>query len=147
MFPLDLIFVSVLVCAELTIILPWHRSEGYLVLSGGLTVHTFQDWSAWKEDTAAPPYVAFHKALVQAVQISEVGLLSFSLSPSCAKMLETANTPPRGSDSSYRSPRIPPLPSSRGAFHANLHCCWRWRGGRYEGVGCYVRAGYCCFWN
>ncbi|KAF8594161.1 Extradiol ring-cleavage dioxygenase class III enzyme subunit B [Ceratobasidium sp. AG-I] len=47
------------------------RSEGYVVLSGGLTVHTFRDWSAWNEDTAAPPYLAFHKALVQAIQIPE----------------------------------------------------------------------------
>lgn len=48
------------------------RSEGYLVLSGGLTVHTFRDWSAWSEDSAAPPYISFHKALLEAVQVQDV---------------------------------------------------------------------------
>ncbi|CAE6416929.1 hypothetical protein RSOLAG22IIIB_04568 [Rhizoctonia solani] len=47
------------------------RSEGYLILSGGLTVHTFRDWSAWKEETAAPPYIAFHKAILEAVQVQD----------------------------------------------------------------------------
>lgn len=47
------------------------RSEGYLVLSGGLTVHTFRDWSAWSEDSAAPPYISFHKALLEAVQVQD----------------------------------------------------------------------------
>ena len=79
-FPLDLLFV----CGRLMTTLPWHRSEGYLVISGGLTVHTFRDWSAWNEDTAAPPYVAFHKALVQAIQTPEVCCLFSSISiPHC----------------------------------------------------------------
>ncbi|KAF8680566.1 Extradiol ring-cleavage dioxygenase, class III enzyme, subunit B [Rhizoctonia solani] len=47
------------------------RSEGYLILSGGLTVHTFRDWSAWKEESAAPPYIAFHKAILEAVQVQD----------------------------------------------------------------------------
>ncbi|KAG8743415.1 hypothetical protein FRC10_012080 [Ceratobasidium sp. 414] len=47
------------------------RSEGYLVLSGGLTVHTFNDWSAWNELTAAPPYRAFHQSLVEALQVED----------------------------------------------------------------------------
>ncbi|KAG8731812.1 hypothetical protein FRC11_002163 [Ceratobasidium sp. 423] len=46
-------------------------SEGYLVLSGGLTIHTFQDWSAWHEDSAAPPYLAFHKALMRALMVQD----------------------------------------------------------------------------
>ncbi|KAF8746340.1 Extradiol ring-cleavage dioxygenase, class III enzyme, subunit B, partial [Rhizoctonia solani] len=47
------------------------RSEGYLILSGGLTIHTFQDWSAWHEDSAAPPYLAFHKALLRALIVQD----------------------------------------------------------------------------
>ncbi|KAG8682203.1 hypothetical protein FRC09_016950 [Ceratobasidium sp. 395] len=47
------------------------RSEGYLILSGGLTVHTFRDWSAWDELTAAPPYRALHKSLVEALQVED----------------------------------------------------------------------------
>ncbi|CAE6426873.1 unnamed protein product [Rhizoctonia solani] len=47
------------------------RSEGYLILSGGLTVHTFRDWSAWNEESAAPPYIAFHKAILEAVQVQD----------------------------------------------------------------------------
>lgn len=78
MHPFFLASLSLFVCAILMLVLFGHRSEGYLVLSGGLTVHTFRDWSAWNEETAAPPYVAFHKALVQAIQISEVRLLPSS---------------------------------------------------------------------
>ncbi|KAG8939740.1 hypothetical protein FRC04_005989 [Tulasnella sp. 424] len=42
------------------------RSEGILILSGGLTIHTFQDWSAWSDKTAAPEVVAFSKAILDA---------------------------------------------------------------------------------
>ncbi|QRW19690.1 aromatic ring-opening dioxygenase LigB subunit [Rhizoctonia solani] len=37
----------------------------------GLTIHTFQDWSAWHEDSAAPPYLAFHKALLRALIVQD----------------------------------------------------------------------------
>ncbi|KAB5591479.1 4,5-DOPA extradiol dioxygenase-like protein [Ceratobasidium theobromae] len=47
------------------------RSEGYLILSGGLTVHTFRDWSAWNEASAAPPYIALHKAILEALQVQD----------------------------------------------------------------------------
>ncbi|QRW05749.1 aromatic ring-opening dioxygenase LigB subunit [Ceratobasidium sp. AG-Ba] len=47
------------------------RSEGYLILSGGLTVHTFRDWSAWDESTAAPPYRALHQSLLEAIQVED----------------------------------------------------------------------------
>ncbi|KEP50807.1 aromatic ring-opening dioxygenase, catalytic subunit LigB [Rhizoctonia solani 123E] len=61
-------------------------SEGYLILCGGLTIHTFQDWSAWHEDSAAPPYLAFHKALMRALIIQDPierkkGLLSLPSHP------------------------------------------------------------------
>ncbi|KAG8928476.1 hypothetical protein FRC01_005869 [Tulasnella sp. 417] len=42
------------------------RSEGILILSGGLTIHTFQDFSAWTEKTATPEVVAFSKAILDA---------------------------------------------------------------------------------
>ncbi|KIO33565.1 hypothetical protein M407DRAFT_240973 [Tulasnella calospora MUT 4182] len=42
------------------------RSEGLLILSGGLTIHTFQDFTAWTEHTAAPEVVAFSKAILDA---------------------------------------------------------------------------------
>jgi aromatic ring-opening dioxygenase catalytic subunit (LigB family) len=35
------------------------RSEGVLIISGGLTIHTFQDWSAWNPDTAAQGFKDF----------------------------------------------------------------------------------------
>ncbi|CAE6424597.1 unnamed protein product [Rhizoctonia solani] len=50
---------------------PCYHIIGYLILSGGLTIHTFQDWSAWHEDSAAPPYLAFHKALMRALIIQD----------------------------------------------------------------------------
>jgi len=42
------------------------RSEGILILSGGLTIHTFRDFSAFDESTAKPIYKAWHKAVVEA---------------------------------------------------------------------------------
>ena len=44
------------------------REEGVLVLSGGLTVHTFQDWSAFAETTAKPIYKEFSEAILDAAQ-------------------------------------------------------------------------------
>ncbi|KAF8495609.1 Extradiol ring-cleavage dioxygenase, class III enzyme, subunit B [Gautieria morchelliformis] len=42
------------------------RSEGILILSGGLTIHTFRDFSAFTESTAKPIYKEWHKAVVNA---------------------------------------------------------------------------------
>ncbi|KAG9049199.1 hypothetical protein FS837_010921 [Tulasnella sp. UAMH 9824] len=42
------------------------RSEGILILSGGLTIHTFQDFTAWTDKTASPEVVAFSKAILDA---------------------------------------------------------------------------------
>ncbi|EJD05734.1 Extradiol ring-cleavage dioxygenase, class III enzyme, subunit B [Fomitiporia mediterranea MF3/22] len=47
------------------------REEGILVLSGGLTIHTFQDWSAFAESTAKPVYKEFNQAILEAVQKPE----------------------------------------------------------------------------
>jgi Catalytic LigB subunit of aromatic ring-opening dioxygenase len=42
------------------------RSEGILILSGGLIIHTFRDFSAFSENTAKPIYKEWHKAVVDA---------------------------------------------------------------------------------
>ncbi|KZS99170.1 Extradiol aromatic ring-opening dioxygenase [Sistotremastrum niveocremeum HHB9708] len=48
------------------------RSEGVLILSGGLTIHTFQDFTAALEETAKPHIRSFHNAILDAAEISEV---------------------------------------------------------------------------
>ncbi|KAH9819714.1 Extradiol ring-cleavage dioxygenase, class III enzyme, subunit B [Melampsora americana] len=40
------------------------RHENILILSGGLTVHTFRDWSEWKADTAGQPVLDFESSIV-----------------------------------------------------------------------------------
>ncbi|ORY83888.1 Extradiol ring-cleavage dioxygenase, class III enzyme, subunit B [Protomyces lactucae-debilis] len=40
--------------------------EGYLILCGGLTIHTFKDWQAWDRVTADPGYDALMSTLVDA---------------------------------------------------------------------------------
>ena len=42
------------------------REEGILILSGGLTVHTFRDFSAFAESTAKPEFKEFDNAILQA---------------------------------------------------------------------------------
>jgi len=43
------------------------RSEEILIISGGLTIHTFQDWSAWNPDTAAEGYKDFERQIVRSI--------------------------------------------------------------------------------
>jgi aromatic ring-opening dioxygenase catalytic subunit (LigB family) len=43
------------------------RSEGVLILSGGLTVHTFEDMSAFNEMTARPNFKAWDQRVVDSV--------------------------------------------------------------------------------
>ncbi|GAA6064245.1 hypothetical protein JCM10212_005997 [Sporobolomyces blumeae] len=43
------------------------RSEGVLVIAGGLTIHTFQDFAAFSPKSAKAPYRSFESALVRAV--------------------------------------------------------------------------------
>ncbi|GAA5991639.1 hypothetical protein JCM10908_001068 [Rhodotorula pacifica] len=43
------------------------RSEGILLISGGLTVHTFRDFSAFSPETAKPVFRAWEKSLVDAI--------------------------------------------------------------------------------
>jgi len=44
------------------------RQEGILVLSGGLTIHTFEDFTAFSEDAAKPIFKEFDSAILDAVQ-------------------------------------------------------------------------------
>ncbi|GAA5881685.1 hypothetical protein JCM3774_005337 [Rhodotorula dairenensis] len=43
------------------------RSEGILIVSGGLTVHTFRDFSAFSPATAKPVFRSWEKSIVEAV--------------------------------------------------------------------------------
>ncbi|KAL5533220.1 hypothetical protein ACEPAF_4996 [Sanghuangporus sanghuang] len=54
------------------------REEGILILSGGLTIHTFRDWSAFAESTAKPEFKEFNSAILEAAQ-QPVGNLKESL--------------------------------------------------------------------
>ncbi|GAO51254.1 Extradiol aromatic ring-opening dioxygenase [Saitoella complicata NRRL Y-17804] len=46
------------------------RDEGILVLSGGLSIHTFSDFTAWDPEKARAEIKAFEKAIVDAVEES-----------------------------------------------------------------------------
>lgn len=50
------------------------REEGILILSGGLTVHTFEDFTAFSEKTAKPIYKEFSQAILDAAQQPTVRL-------------------------------------------------------------------------
>ncbi|KIJ34630.1 hypothetical protein M422DRAFT_34980 [Sphaerobolus stellatus SS14] len=47
------------------------RSDGVLVLSGGLTIHNLRDWSAFNEATAEPVFKEFDSAVIRAAGISD----------------------------------------------------------------------------
>ncbi|KAJ3992297.1 Extradiol aromatic ring-opening dioxygenase [Lentinula boryana] len=46
------------------------REENVLVLAGGLPIHNLQDFGSFTPDTAKPIYHSFHKAILDALQIS-----------------------------------------------------------------------------
>lgn len=60
------------------------RSEGILILSGGLTIHNLRDRACFHETDSADIYKQFDNAVTQAVQVRDVsGLLTpFSELPS-----------------------------------------------------------------
>ncbi|KAF7975279.1 hypothetical protein HWV62_10030 [Athelia sp. TMB] len=43
------------------------REEGYLILSGGLTIHNLRDFSSFAEATAGPIYKEFNQAILDAL--------------------------------------------------------------------------------
>jgi aromatic ring-opening dioxygenase catalytic subunit (LigB family) len=43
------------------------RDEGVVILSGGLTIHTFKEWDAWDPKTAPQGFKDFEKAIVDSV--------------------------------------------------------------------------------
>jgi hypothetical protein len=52
------------------------RQEGLLVLSGGLTIHNLRDFSSFSEAHAAEKYKVFDKAVLDAVTIQDVCVIS-----------------------------------------------------------------------
>jgi aromatic ring-opening dioxygenase catalytic subunit (LigB family) len=48
------------------------RSEGILLLCGGLTIHNLRDRSCFDETKAADIYKQFDNAVTQAVQVRDV---------------------------------------------------------------------------
>jgi len=46
------------------------RDEGVLILSGGLTIHTFKEWDAWNPKTAPQGFKDFEKSIVDSVNNS-----------------------------------------------------------------------------
>lgn len=48
------------------------RSEGILLLSGGLTIHNRHDRSCWHETNSADIYKQFDNAVTQVVQVRDV---------------------------------------------------------------------------
>jgi aromatic ring-opening dioxygenase catalytic subunit (LigB family) len=54
-----------------TSLIPCHREEGILILSGGLTVHNLQDFAP---ETAKPLVREFNDAVSSAISISDVSV-------------------------------------------------------------------------
>lgn len=48
------------------------RKEGVLIIAGGLTIHTFEDFDAFSEQKAGPEYIEFEKAIVNAAEVIDV---------------------------------------------------------------------------
>jgi aromatic ring-opening dioxygenase catalytic subunit (LigB family) len=44
------------------------RDEGVVILSGGLTIHTFREWNAWDPTTAPQGFLDFERAVVNSVE-------------------------------------------------------------------------------
>ncbi|KAF5391911.1 hypothetical protein D9757_001744 [Collybiopsis confluens] len=47
------------------------RKQGILILSGGLPIHNLRDFSSFSPDQAQPIYHSFHKAILDALQVSD----------------------------------------------------------------------------
>ena len=47
------------------------RAEGVLVISGGLTIHTFRDFSAFSPLEAGQIYKDFERAIIDAVEVKD----------------------------------------------------------------------------
>ncbi|GAA5897085.1 DODA-type extradiol aromatic ring-opening family dioxygenase [Sporobolomyces salmoneus] len=55
------------------------RSEGILVISGGLTIHTFRDFSAFSPATAKPLYHSFESSIISALSSSDYSIRTKAL--------------------------------------------------------------------
>lgn len=75
--PIPIIQVSI--DASLSPITEWNlgqalsplRSEGILIIAGGLTIHTFQDFAAFSPKTAKKIYTDFERAIIDAVEVKD----------------------------------------------------------------------------
>jgi len=47
------------------------RDEGVVILSGGLTIHTFKEVDAWNPQTAPQGFLDFEKSITDAVRTSK----------------------------------------------------------------------------
>lgn len=150
-------------------LIPHERSEGILLLSGGLTIHNLRDRSSFHETHSADIYRQFDNAVTQAVQVPDVsGLrwfsphdrlrldlsmpshLSFSgLASFCAfspmSMLSAAGAeesnvrPCESQGIQCRTPEGRP-------FRSYL-CCWRgWRRWRHKGACGNPWGTHCRLW-
>lgn len=109
--------------------------EGVLIISGGLTIHTFQDWSAWGPETASKDVLDFEASIVSASEQPTVRLPScFCFCVRLTQLAGNAETrtlqSARGADGASwlqsRSPRRRPL-------CADLGRRWSWRRRRSHG--------------
>lgn len=63
---------------------PLSREEGYLIISGGLTVHTFENnLGAFHPHTARPIIKEFDNAVIEAAGIQDVGVTCSFHNASC----------------------------------------------------------------
>lgn len=62
------------------------REEQVLLLSGGLVIHNLRDFSGFSEETAKPQHLAFDKAVLDAVQKSDVSSVMTSSANSILTM-------------------------------------------------------------
>lgn len=59
-----------------------YRKEGYLVIAGGLTIHSFENnMQGFSIKTADPKLKAFDSAIIEAVGIQDVRLIYPSFLP------------------------------------------------------------------
>jgi aromatic ring-opening dioxygenase catalytic subunit (LigB family) len=52
----------------------WHREEGILVLSGGLTAHNLRDRRSFTPTTATEAHKAFDSAIHSAIRVADVSI-------------------------------------------------------------------------
>lgn len=127
------------------------RKEGYLVIAGGLTIHTFENnMQGFSIKTAPSLLKEFDSAVIEAAGIQDVRLppsliILHLLTRADMKPLLTANRPPRSPPRSNIAQRIPRRPSEGGTFRPAVRRCRR-RRGRFESLVADIWAEFVRFW-